>query len=88
MRELSYSLNVGASFGESSEDSSNISSILHGDDSELVFFIDPDEESLLIVMEDASALWPFSVEITSLQESVSLFKEEVIVNELLSLCLA
>ena len=88
MRELSYSFNVGASLGESSEDGSNVSTILHGYDSELILLVNPDEESLLIVMEDASALWPFSVEITSLQESVSLFKEEVIVNELLSLSLA
>jgi hypothetical protein len=49
-----------------------VSTLLHGNDSELIFFVNPDEEGLLIVVEDTSALWPFSVQVASFQESVSL----------------
>jgi hypothetical protein len=45
---------------------------LHGDDSELVLLVDPDEESLGVVVEDASAGWPVSVEVAGLEESVAL----------------
>jgi hypothetical protein len=55
---------------------------LHGDDSELILFIDPDQESLFLVMEDTSASWPVSVETTGLQESVSLLEQEVIGDQL------
>jgi hypothetical protein len=33
-------------------------------------------------MEDTSAIWPFSVEAASLEESVSFFEKEVIGNKL------
>jgi len=36
-------------------------------------------------MEDTSILWPFSVEATSIEESIPFFEEEVIINELLSI---
>jgi hypothetical protein len=42
----------------------------------LIFFVDPDEESLGIVVEDTSARWPVSVEVAGLEESVSLSKSE------------
>jgi len=45
---------------------------LHGDDSELILLVDPDQESLSIVVEDSSAGWPVSVKVASSQESVSL----------------
>jgi len=45
---------------------------LHGDDSELILLVDPDQESLGVVVEDTSARWPVSVEVASLKESVTL----------------
>jgi len=69
--------------GKSSEDLANVASWLHGDNSELILFVNPDEESLVVIVEDTSAFWPFSVESTGFKESVSLFEEEVVVNELL-----
>jgi len=60
--ELSFSFNKAGSLRESRENSSNIGSLLHGDDSKLIFFVNPDEESLGIVMEDSSTLWPVSLE--------------------------
>ena len=57
---------------ESIENLNDTSSILHGNDSELILFVDPDEESLGVIMEDTSSGWPVSVKVASSQESVSL----------------
>ena len=54
----------------------------------MIFLVDPDEESLILVVEDTSAVGPVSIQTYSLKESVSLLEEEVIVNELLSLLLS
>lgn len=72
MGELGNLLNVSCGAGKSVEDSVEIGTWLHGDDTELIFLINPDEEGLGIIVEDASALGPLAVEIASLQESVSL----------------
>lgn len=69
--EFADGFNVSASSAESSEDFSNVSIFLHGDDSKLIFFIAPDEEVLLVVMEDTSARWPVSVHVGGSKESVS-----------------
>ena len=78
-------LNLLGSNGESGKDCSNIGTLLHGDDSQLILFIDPDEEGLFIVVEDASSLRPISVEATCIQESVSFFEEEVVGDQLILL---
>ena len=54
----------------------------------MIFLVDPDEESLILVVEDTSTVGPVSIQTYSLEESVSLLEEEVIVNELLSLLLS
>ena len=86
MSKRSHALNVGRSLRQSSKNSSDVSTLLHGDDSQLILLIDPDEEGLLVVVEDASSLRPVSVEVASIQESISLLEEEVIVDQLLLLC--
>ena len=48
----------------------------------MVFFVDPDKESLVVVVEDASSSWPVSVEATCFEESVAFFEEEVVLDEL------
>ena len=58
---------------------------MHGDDSELVFFVDPDKESLLVVVEDTSPLGPVSVQAAGIKESISFFEKEVISNQLILL---
>ena len=85
MSERCHTLNMGCSLRKSCEDCSDVSTLLHGDDSQLILLVDPDEEGLLVVMEDASAFGPVSVEVASIQESVSLLEEEVIVDQLLLL---
>ena len=70
--ELGNLFNVSGGAGKSVEDSVEIGTWLHRDDTELILLINPDEEGLLIIVEDASALGPLAVEIASFQESVSL----------------
>ena len=53
--KLADGFNLGGGSAESVEDLNNSSSLLHGDDSKLIFFVDPDKEGLGIVMEDTSA---------------------------------
>ena len=76
-------LNEGGSPGQSSEDSQNICSLLHGNNSQLIFLIDPDEESLGVIMENTSSSRPLSIETGSLKESVALFEKEMVINKLL-----
>ena len=52
----------------------------------MILLIDPDEESLFVVVEDTSAFGPVSVKTASVKEPVSFLEEEVIVNQLLLLC--
>ena len=80
--ELGFFLDLSGSNGESTENSSNISSLLHGDNSELILLIDPDQESLFLIVENTSTSWPVSVEATRLQESISFLEKEVIGNQL------
>jgi hypothetical protein len=51
----------------------------------LIFLVDPGQESLVGVVENTSAFGPVTVKAARLEETVSLFKEEVIVNQLLLL---
>ena len=83
--ERGNTLDVGCSLRQSCEDCTDVSTLLHRDDSKLILLVDPDEEGLLVVVEDASAFRPVSVEVASIQESVSLLEKEVIVDQLLLL---
>lgn len=64
--EFGLLLDGGSGTGESIEDGSDVSTRLHGDDTELIFLINPNEESLGIIVEDTSAIGPFTVKTASL----------------------
>jgi len=51
----------------------------------LVLFVHPDEEGLLVVVEDASTLGPVAVETACLQEAITLLEQEVVGDELVAL---
>ena len=80
--EFSFFLDLSGSNCESRENGTDVSSLLHGDDSELILFVDPDQESLFLVVENTSTGWPVSVETTGLKESITLFEQEVIGDQL------
>merc|ERR1719351_609490 len=77
----SYSLNTS---GQSFEYTSYITSLLHGNDSELIFFIDPDKECFGFVVEDTTAFGPVTFHTGYLQVWISRHEEEVVINQLLS----
>ena len=70
--ERAHSLDVGGSVAEPLEDTQDVGTWLHGDDSELILLIDPHEEGLGVVVEDTSAGWPVSVETAGGEILVSL----------------
>jgi len=79
-------LNGLSSSAESIKDLFDSSSFLHGDDSKLIFFIDPNEESFINIVEDTSTRWPVSVQVASFEESISFLEQEVVSDELCSCC--
>jgi hypothetical protein len=82
MSKLANLLNFRGGSAESVKNFSDSSTLLHGDDSELIFFVDPDEESLGGIMENTSTRWPVSIEIACFEESVSFLEEEMVGNKL------
>ena len=83
--ELGFLLDEVSSLGESGEDGTDVGSRLHGNDSELIFFVDPDKEGLVIIVEDSSSLWPVSLKTAGLKIFVTTLEEEMISDELLFL---
>ena len=72
VREAGDLLDGLGSAGETLENGANICTLLPGDDTKLVLFVDPDEESLSVIVEDTSALGPVAVEAASFEETISL----------------
>ena len=70
--------------GQSFEYTLDITTLLHGDDSELILFVDPDKECFGCVVEDTTALWPVTLHTSYLQVWISRHEEEVIIDQLLS----
>ena len=70
--------------GQSFEYTPDISTLLHGNDSKLILFIDPDKECFGCVVEDTTALWPVTLHTSYLQVWISRHEEEVIIDQLLS----
>ena len=85
--ELSLLLNLSSSDGEALEHLTDVGAVLHGDDTELILLIDPDEESLGVVVEDTTSLGPFTLETGTLKILVTTLEKEVVRNKLLLLAL-
>jgi len=71
VRELADRLDVGGCAAEALEDGVDICSLLHGDDTELILFVYPHKESLVIVVEDTTASGPVAVAATAFEETVA-----------------
>jgi len=70
--------------GEAGEDSLDVATLLHGDDTGLVLLIDPEKEGLGVIVEDSTTLGPVTLHTSDGQVSISVDKEEMIINQLLS----
>ena len=51
---------LGEAITEACEDLLHIASLLHRDDSGVIFLVHPDEEILLLIVPDSSSIWPIS----------------------------
>ena len=83
VQELGLLLDSLGGARESLEDSADVSTLLHRDDAELIFLIDPNEESLVRIVEDTTAFGPVSVQTASIKEPITFLEEEVVSNKLL-----
>merc|ERR1719341_2282517 len=62
----------------------DITSLLHGDNSCLIFLINPEKEGFSSIVEDSTALRPVTLHTSNSKVTVSTDKEEVIINKLLA----
>jgi len=70
--------------GKTLEDTLDVTTLLHGDDSGLILLVDPEKEGLGLVVEDTSALGPVALHTGDLEVSVTRHEEEVVINKLLT----
>ena len=75
--ELADGFDVGGGAGKAVEHGVDVGTTLHGDNAELVLFVNPDEESLVVVVEDTTAGGPVAVEAAGAEETVTLPKAKV-----------
>ena len=71
MGEFDDSLNVSGSAGKSVKNGVDVGTLLHRNDTKLIFFVNPDKEGLFFVVEDTSAVWPVAVQASNFQETIS-----------------
>ena len=86
MSKASNLFDLGGSDRESLEHSSDVSTRLHGDNTELVFFIDPDNESFVIIVENAATFWPLFDATSCIKVLIVSFEQKVIFDQLLLCC--
>jgi len=70
--------------GKAGEDSLDVATLLHGDDTGLVLLIDPEKEGLGVIVEDTTTLGPVTLHTSDGQVLVSAHEEEMIINQLLA----
>ena len=51
-------LDGGSGLGEALDDALDVVTLLHGDDAHLVLLVDPDEQVLVVVVEDTTGIGP------------------------------
>lgn len=56
---------------------------LHGDKAEVVLLIAPDQEGLVLIVEDTTAGGPEAASVSGLEETVTLLEQEVVIDQLL-----
>lgn len=87
LRELGHLLDLSGRVRQPLEDRLDVRTLLHGDDAQLVLFVDPHKERLLIVVVDAATIGPITVEAGGLKETVAFLEQEVVLDKLRLNCL-
>jgi len=86
--KLSLLLDLGGSDGETLKDLTDVGALLHRDDTELVLLVDPNEESLGVVVEDTTGLGPLALKTARLKVLVATLEKEMVSNELVTVSIA
>jgi len=55
---LHQGLDLGQALAETSEDTLDVTTLLHGDDAEMILLVDPDQEGLGVVVPDTTGIGP------------------------------
>jgi len=83
---LHEGLDLGQALAETLEDALDVTTLLHGDDAEMVLLVDPDQEGLGIVVPDTTGIGPVTGHTGAGKERRDgLVEEEVIVDQLILL---
>merc|ERR1719167_1959231 len=81
---LHQGLDLGKTLAEASEDTLDITTLLHGDNAEMILLVDPDEEGLGVVVPDTAAVGPVAGHAGAGEEGRDgLVEEEVIGDQLI-----
>jgi hypothetical protein len=86
--ELGLLFDFSGSDGETFEHLADVGTLLHGDDTELILFVNPDKESLGIVVENTTAFRPVTLETAGFEVLVATLEEEMVSNELVTLSIS
>merc|ERR1719419_2243342 len=82
-------LNLLQTSAEASEDLLHVASLLHGDDTQVILLVHPDQEGLVVVVPDASGVGPVTGHTGATQQGGDgLVKQEVISDQLLLLSIS
>ncbi len=71
MCELDDLLDFGGTTGEAVKNGVEVSTLLHSNNSKLILFVNPDKEGLVFVVEDTTTVWPVTVKVAGLEETIS-----------------
>lgn len=83
---LEERFNLGEAVAEAREHLLHVATLLHGDDPQMVLFVDPHQEGLVIVMPDAAGVGPVAGHARGQQQGRhGLIEKEVVVDKLLLL---
>ena len=62
-------LDLRSTLGETLNDAFDIVALLHGDNAHLVLLVDPDEQVLVVIVEDTTGIGPVTSHTTRQQKS-------------------
>jgi len=83
---LHEGLDLGQALAETTEDTLDVTALLHGDDAEMILLVDPDQEGLGVVVPDATTVGPVAGHAGAGEERRhGLVEEEVIGDQLILL---
>jgi hypothetical protein len=80
MGKFSDLFDSSSTSSKSSEYFTNVSTFFHGNDPELILFVDPYKESFVLVVINSSSRRPVSIETTCIKESITLLEKEMVGN--------